>query len=390
MPLQTSPPRPGIEVETISRPTHCMEKLLLLAGCALLAAVSVRAQNLTLPTASPRAGVSQTIGITKVSVDYGRPTVNGREIWGKLVPFGTTDTGFGTTKASPWRAGSDMSTVVTFSTDVRVAGKPLPAGAYSLHLVLTPEGVVTAIFNRNTAQWGSFFYDPAEDALCVATKWEDAPPQDQLAYEFTDVTKNSATLALRWEKKKIPLALAVDTDAIVVASLKRELSGAHGFNDRSYFNASDYLTQNNLDPELALVWAERSLEIRTNGRVSFENLAQKAVALEKLGRAAEAVAVMDQALPLGTVAEIHQYGRRLIVAKQAERALAVFKLNAERFPNVWPVNYGLARGYSAVGNYSAALEALLKAQVQVPAGDTVNAAAIATNLEKLKRGENIN
>jgi tetratricopeptide (TPR) repeat protein len=367
-----------------------MKKFLLLAGWALLAAVVVRAQNLTLPTASPRAGVVQTIGITKVSVDYGRPAVNGREIWGKLVPFGTSDTGFGTTRESPWRAGSDMSTVVTFSTDVRVAGKPLAAGSYSLHLVLTPEGVVTAIFNRNTAQWGSFFYDPAEDALRVATKWEEAPHQEQLAYEFNEVTKNGATLALRWEKKRIPLALAVDTDAIVVASLKRELTGAHGFNDRSYFNASDYLTQNNLDPALALIWAERSLDIRTNGRVTFENLSQKAVVLEKLGRAAEAATVMDQALPLGTVGEVHQYGRRLIAAKQAERALAVFKQNAERFPNVWPVNYGLARGYSAVGNYPAALEALLKAQTQVPAGDTVNAAAIVTNIEKLKRGENIN
>ena len=66
-----------------------MKKLLLLAG-ALLATVSLSAQNLTLPTASPRAGVSQTIGITKVAVDYGRPAVNGREIWGKLVPFGST------------------------------------------------------------------------------------------------------------------------------------------------------------------------------------------------------------------------------------------------------------------------------------------------------------
>jgi len=348
------------------------------------------AQNLTLPTASPRAGVSQTIGITKISVDYGRPAVNGREIWGKLVPFGTADTGFGTTKASPWRAGSDMSTVVTFSTDVRIAGKPLPAGAYSLHLVLTPEGVVTAVFNRNTAQWGSFFYDPAEDALRVATKWEDAPHQEQLAYEFNDVTKSGATLALRWEKKRIPLAIAVDTDAIVVANLKRELTGAHGFNDRSHVAASDYLLQNNLDLNLALTWAERALDVRTNGRINFETLSQKALVLERLGRGSEAAAVMDQALPLGSAGEVHQYGRRLIVAKQAERALAVFQRNAERFPDVWPVNYGLARGYSAVGNYPAALAALLKAQTQVPAGDTINAAAIAANLEKLKRGENIN
>jgi hypothetical protein len=124
--------------------------------------------------------------------------------------------------------------------------------------------------------------------------------------------------------------------------------------------------------------------------VTFENLSQKAVVHEKLGRTAEAAAVMDQARPLAAVGEVPQYGWRLIAAKQDERALAVFKHNDKRFPNVWPVNYGLARGYSAVSSYPAAPEALLKAQTQLPAGDTTNAAAIVTNIEKLKRGENIN
>jgi tetratricopeptide (TPR) repeat protein len=91
-----------------------------------------------------------------------------------------------------------------------------------------------------------------------------------------------------------------------------------------------------------------------------------------------------------TVLQVHQYGRFLLTLGRTDRALAVFKLNAERHPDAWPVNYGLARGYSAVGDFKSALDALLKAQTQVPAGDTLNAAAIKINLEKLKRGENIN
>jgi len=367
-----------------------MKKLLLLAGLALAPAVLTFAQNLTLPATSPRAGVSQDIGITRVSVEYGRPAVNQREVWGRLVPYGLADLGFGTTREAPWRAGADMNTVVTFQHDVKVAGQPLAAGAYGLHMILAEGGGVTVIFSKDSASWGSFFYDPAHDALRVPAKLEDAPGHHELlTYEFSDITKNGATLSLLWEKKRIPLALTVDTDSIVVASLKRELSNANGFDDRAWAAASNYLVQNNLDLNLALAWAENAVSNRT-GQPSFAALSQKAVVLERLGRAPEAAAVMDQALPLGNVGPIHQYGRRLIAAKQFAKALEVFKYNAQRFPDVWPVNYGLARGYSAVGDYKSALEALLKAQKQVPAGDTVNTAAIATNIEKLKRGENIN
>jgi len=367
-----------------------MKHLLRLLALAVALAGLASAQNLTLPAASPRAGVSQVVGITKVSVDYGRPAVNKREIWGKLVPYGLNDLGFGTTRESPWRAGADMNTVVTFQHDVKVAGQPLAAGAYGLHMILAPDGTVTVIFSKDSASWGSFFYDPARDALRVQSRLEDTPGHHELlTYEFSDISKNGATLSLLWEKKRIPVAITVDTDTHVVATLKQELTNANGFDDRAWAAASNYLVQNNLDLNLALEWAENAVSNRT-GQSSFAGLSQKAIVLEKLGRSAEAIAVMDQALPTGSVLQIHQYGRRLIGAKQFQKALEVFQYNARRFPDVWPVNYGLARGYSAVGDYKAALDALLKAQQQVPAGDTVNAAAIATNIEKLRRGENIN
>jgi tetratricopeptide (TPR) repeat protein len=366
-------------------------KNMLTAFAALAAAAILPAQDLlNLPDSSPRGGVSQTIGITKVSVDYGRPAVNKREVWGRLVPFGLNDLGFGTTAAAPWRAGANVNTVVSFSTDVTVGGQPLPAGDYGLHMILAESGDVTAIFSKKSRAWGSFFYDPADDAARMQTKWQDAPHHELLTYEFSDITKNSATLSLLWETKRIPIPIAVDTDALVVASMKRELSTDRGFDNRAWIAGSQYLVQNNLDLNLALEWAERALDVRTNGRVDFEGLSNKALILEKLGRAAEADAAMDQALPVGSAVQIHQYGRRLIAAKKAERALQVFQLNVQKHPDVWPVNYGLARGYSAIGNYAAALEALLKAQKQVPAGDTLNPPVIEQNIEKLKRGEDIN
>ena len=369
-----------------------MKKLPLLAAFPFWfgGVASTLAQSVTLPAASPRASVTQTVGITAIAVNYGRPAVNQREIWGKLVPYGYNDLGFGTAKAAPWRTGADENTVISVQHDVRVAGRPLAAGAYGLFMALTAAGEVTVIFSKDAGAWGSFFYDPAHDALRVTTKWEDAPFREQLTYEFTDVTKTTAVLALHWEKKRIPIAIAVDTDAIVVANLKRELTSAKGFEYQAWVNASTYLVQNNLDLELALQWAEAAISTPFVGRSNFLTLSNKAAVLDKLGQADEARKLMDEAVKSGTAAEIHQYGRRMITEKRAARALEIFQLNARLHPDVWPVNYGLARGYSAVGNYAAALEALQRAEQQVPAGDTVNAAAIKTNLEKLKRGENIN
>jgi hypothetical protein len=345
---------------------------------------------MTLPQASPGASVSQTIGITDVTVTYHRPSVQKREIWGSLVPYGFNDLGFGTSKAAPWRAGANENTLISFQHDVVVAGSPLPAGTYGLLMAIAPDGTVTVIFSHDTGSWGSFFYDPSRDALRVNVKWEDAPFREQLSYDFSDVTKDSAVLALSWEKKRIPIPLKVHTNENVVASLRQELNGSKGFQSQSWTTASAYLLANNIDLPLALEWAQTAVSGRSAGERNFNNLSNEAAVLEKLGRADEGKAIMDEVMKTATAPQIHQYGRFLLSLGKNDRALAVFKLNAEMHPDAWPVNYGLARGYSAIGDYKSALEALLKAQTQVPAGDTLNAAAIKVNIEKLKRGETIN
>jgi len=369
-----------------------MKRPPFFAASALLVSLSstLLGQPLTLPEASPKATVSQTIGVTEVTVVYHRPSVLKREIWGRLVPYGFNDLGFGSSKAAPWRAGANENTLIAFQHAVMVAGSPLPAGTYGLFMAPAPDGTVTVIFSRDTGSWGSFFYDEASDALRVSVKWEDAPFREQLTYDFSDVTKDSAVLALSWEKKRIPIPLKVRTDENVVATLRDELRSSKGFQSQAWVTASAYLLTSDIDLPLALEWAQTAVSGRGVGERSFATLSNEADILEKLGRADEAKPVMDEALKVGTAAEIHQYGRRLLTQGKAERALAVFKLNAGLHPDVWPVNYGLARGYSAVGDYKAALEALLKAQTQVPEGDTVDAASAKANIEKLRRGENIN
>lgn len=365
---------------------------LLFVVAASLAVVSPRsqAQGVTVPDASPRASVSQIVGITRIAVDYGRPSVNNRPVWGQLVPYGFNNLGFGTSTAAPWRAGANMNTVVSFEHDVKVAGQPLKAGSYGLSMAVADTGKVTVIFSHDTNKWGSFFYEPEHDALRVETQWEDAPHMEQLAFEFSDVKKDAAVLALRWEKKRIPIPLSLDTDAIVTASLRRELRGDKQFQFQNWVTASNYVRTNNGDLALALEWADTALAGQFVGQRNFATVSAKVAVLEKMGRAAEAQPLYDELMNTGSVLQLHGLGRQLLAAGQKERALAVFRKNAERFPDVWPVNYGLARGLSALGDYPKALEALLKAEKQIPAGDTQNANAIKANLEKLRKGQDIN
>ncbi|HEU4734212.1 MAG TPA: DUF2911 domain-containing protein, partial [Kofleriaceae bacterium] len=127
-----------------------------LATLLLFASATADAQvALKLPEQSPAATVSQTVGLTEITVVYHRPAVNGRPIWGKLVPYGET-----------WRAGANENTTIAFSTDVKVGGKPLKAGTYGLHMLPTAKDW-TIMFSTMTAAWGSFTYDQKEDALRV-------------------------------------------------------------------------------------------------------------------------------------------------------------------------------------------------------------------------------
>lgn len=364
----------------------------LLAALSLALPLSALAQNriLTVPDQSPRASVSQTIGITDVTVVYHRPSVNKREIWGKLEPWGFVYRGFGTSQKAPWRAGANENTTIEFQHDVSVAGKPLPAGKYGLLMGLTPEGNVTVIFSKDNALWGSFYYDESRDALRVAVKWEDAPFHEQLTYDFTEVTEDSAVLALSWEKKRIPIPLQVDTKSVVLASLKNEMRSDKAFKYQAGVEASQYLLAHNFELPLALQWAEFAVSDRFFGERNFASLSNQATILEKMGREAEAQPVMNEALKFATVFQIQQLGRQLLTQGKKERALEVFKFNVAQNPHQWPVNYGLARGLSAVGDYKGALEALLQAQKEVPAGDQTNANAIQANIEKLKAGKDIN
>ncbi|MBV6647962.1 MAG: DUF2911 domain-containing protein [Cyclobacteriaceae bacterium] len=370
--------------------------LLTLMG---LIAVQAIAQISTPPSGNnQRSIVKQYIGsVVWVKIDYRSPDVDGRDgkIWGQLVPYGLNSLGFGASTAdnpSPWRAGANENTTIEFSHDVQVQGKDLAAGKYGLHMIPEESGPWTIIFTNESGAWGSFYYNPSQDALRVEATPEDADHQEWLTYEFVDRQPDAATVALLWEKKKIPFTISVPkNNEYIKAKLENELLGVNGFNYLNWVGASNWASNAGFH-DTAIQWAENAITAPFVGQRDYTSLSNKATVLGRAEKSAEADAAMDEALnhATATALQIHGYGRGLIARDRKEKALEVFQLNYKKFKGAWPTNYGLARGYSAVGNHKQALKYLKIALKNVPEGDTVNPPLIEANIKKLEKGEDIN
>jgi hypothetical protein len=367
-----------------------MLKKIFLSAVAVACTVFSFAQILTSPHGggSTKASVSEQVGITDITIHYDRPAVKGREIWGKLVPYGFTDQGFGTSKAAPWRAGANENTTFTFSTGVMIEGKPLAAGTYGFFIDME-QGNANLIFSKNSGAWGSFFYDPKEDALRVNVKTVPINENvERLKYEFSDQKENSATIALLWEKMKIPFTVSVDYVTTQLESYRRELRSDKGFDPNAWVEAANFAVAHNVDLDEALTWSDYSINGQFVGQKNFNTLSTKALLLSKMNRQAEADAVMKEAIPMATMQELHGYGRQLLQQKRNAEALEVFKANAQKYPNVFTTNMGLMRAYSANGDYKNALKYANAALPEAP--NDANKNAIEGFIKTLNEGKDIN
>jgi len=212
----------------------------------LLVSFNALAQ-LNIPRGSQQATVSQRVGITDISVTYSRPSVNGREVWGKLVPYGLNNLGFGTSKAAPWRAGANENTTITFTHDTKVEGKPIKAGTYGLHFIVKENGGATLILSNYTNAWGSFFYDDNKDALRADIKTKAIPHKELLTFEFDEVSATSTTASLLWEKRAFPFKVEVDVTTIVIDEFKASAKGQTGFQRQNWENMARFSLNNEGD-----------------------------------------------------------------------------------------------------------------------------------------------
>ena len=334
-----------------------------------------------LPRGSQFAEINQRIGITDITIAYSRPSVNEREIWGSLVPYGMNNLG-GTASASPWRAGANENTIFKTTHDILIEGQPLAAGTYGLHMIIHEDNRATVIFSKNNWSWGSYAYDPAEDALRVNVNTTVIPHVEQLTYSFDEVNTDSAMASLNWSQKRIPFKIQVEVTEIVMNEIRHQLEDVDGYSRLSWEQGANFALNNGGDLDEAMEWINIAMEGRFFSERNFNNMQIKSQILEKQGKTVEAKKLMDEAIPLGNVRQVHNYARSLLAQNQNEEALKIFKWNAKKNKGVWPTNYGLASGYSSIGNYKAALKHLKIAEKRAPSELARNAIkASITNLE---------
>lgn len=372
-----------------------MKKYLALALVVLTAGAAF-SQGITLPPSggNQKSSVTQWIGPVSVTINYSSPNVTGPngedrkgKIWGEVVHFGLVDQGFGSSKAAPYRAGANENTTIAFSHDVKINGQDLKAGTYGLFLIAEKEGPYTWIFSKNYESWGSYFYDPKEDALRAQTTPVTSEYTEYLTFGFDTRELTTATAYMQWENKRVPLKIDVpNANELYVNIIRNELRNFDGFDYRNVQNAVNFCVQNKINLEEALTWADYAISSPV-GIEDFGSLRTKANVLNALNRESEAEAVMQKAMnhPTADVGSIHQYARQLLQAGKKEKALEVFKLNRQRHPDDKFTTYvGLARGYTAMGDNKNAIKNWEIAIKNLPENQKQNLAFYEGELKKLK------
>jgi len=260
---------------------------LALAALTIAAAPSpAHTPDLNLPRVSQKAEVMQTVGLTDITITYCRPGVKGRPIWGALVPYDKV-----------WRTGANEATTFEVSTDCTVNGQPLPAGTYSLHTIPST-GDWTVIFNRVAKQWGSFAYSDTADALRLKVRPEAHEFTEWMSFSFPEVDVDKATIALDWEKLRVPFEVEVKTVDTALASARAAMASLAPDDFNTPYRAAAFAFQNNVALDEARAWLEKSLSIKQ----TWLNLRLKADMLAKAGDAKGAIDYAQRAIATGKAA----------------------------------------------------------------------------------------
>lgn len=250
-----------------------------LAAAAVLAASPAAAQ-LKLPRISPKASVSQTVGLTDLSITYSRPGVKGRTLWGDLVPYD-----------QPWRTGANEATTFTTSDPIEFGGKKLEAGTYSL-LTIPGAREWTVVLNGDPELWGTNAYTSEKDVVRVAAKPTTAPHQEWLSLGFENLGPDQADLVMRWGTLQVAVPIRVSVNDRVLAAARAAMDTIGAANWRTPYQAANFTFTSDVATEEGRAWLERSLAIQKN----YFNLSLKARWQAKAGRKTEALATARQAL----------------------------------------------------------------------------------------------
>jgi hypothetical protein len=267
-----------------------MNKVILFL-LAIAASFSLEAQINT-PAASPASKLIQTVGLTEVVIDYSRPSMKGRTIFGDLVPFDKL-----------WRTAANAYTTVSFDTDVTIAGTDVKAGTYS---IFTKPGI---------KNWEVFFYTDIEGsgvprdwdenkivAKATVPVWPIEMPIETFTITIDDLTNTGANLGIMWEQTYIAIPIGVPTDAMVTQSIDRALNGP-GAGD--YYAAATYYAAEGKDINKAKEWMDKAMSMTE--KPAFWQLRQQSLILAKAGDKKGAIATAKKSLEASKAAGNDDY-----------------------------------------------------------------------------------
>ena len=263
-----------------------MKKILL--SLFVLAGTLVTNAQIETPAPSPAQTITQKVGLTDVTVDYSRPSMKGRKIFGGLEQYGNI-----------WRTGANARTKITFSSDVTINGNTLAKGTYA---IFTKPGETAWDIYLYTAYKGSGAPKKL-DMEKVAAQLKVTPTKlatnvETLTITFDNLTKESAFFNLMWENTSVGFTFTTPTDTMVTKSIDSAMAGPSA---QDMFSAAVYYLQNEQDINKAKTWIDKAIEM-TAGQPRFWYLRQQSLIHAKAGSTKTAIAAAKMSLKLATEA----------------------------------------------------------------------------------------
>jgi len=266
-----------------------MKKLLLVACLSGASWIALQAQPLRTPAPSPTATLKQDFALSTVEVNYSRPSMKGRNIFGDLVPFGKV-----------WRTGANAATTISFGEDVMVGGKPVPAGKYGL-LTIPGESEWTVIISKQLDVTSPSAYKQDMDLVRIQVKPQNMPIAiESFMIAFDNIKANSMEMDILWDRTVVVVPITADIDS----KISKQINDLMTKDNRPYAAAAAYYVENGKDLNQALSWYDKALEQNPS---AFWLYYQKANCLAKMGKKADAIATAKKSIELAKTAKNDDY-----------------------------------------------------------------------------------
>ncbi len=274
---------------------------------AILATVSVAFSQVSLPMPSPKSTIKQVVGISEITIEYSRPAVKGRQVWGTLVPYGQV-----------WRTGANSATWISISHDAMIGGKEVKAGKYAI-FTIPGENEWTIVINTNEGQWGSTNHKPELDVVqFVAKPSKTKDIQERLAFMIEPISDDEAQILLRWEYLQVAFPIKFNTKDITKAEVEKTMTGMW----YTYANSAMYYYENNIDMDKAMEMVNLSISMNNK---HFFNRWVKALILAKQGKTNEALGFAQEAEKIGSEIPADRAGFYNVYKAQISSSISAWK-----------------------------------------------------------------